>query len=138
MSDYFSKGKQEEDKELLYTARQRELYLRFTQMLSAYILQEHSVEFYASALCVTPQYLRRVVKNLSGKTVHAWINEALIREIEKRLAETDMTVQQIAEELSFSEQATLTRFFKRYKGVSPLKYRKELFSDRLLAQSGRR
>lgn len=138
VSDYFSKGKQEEDKELLYTARQRELYLRFTQMLSAYILQEHSVEFYASALCVTPQYLRRVVKNLSGKTVHAWINETLIREIEKRLAETDMTVQQIAEELSFSEQATLTRFFKRYKGVSPLKYRKELFSDRLLAQSGRR
>ncbi len=135
VTDYFSKEKNEVAEELLYTERQKDLYLRFTGMLSTYIIQEHSVMFYASALCVTPQYLRRVVKNLSGKTVHTWINEALIREIEKRLAETDMTVQQIAEELSFSEQATLTRFFKRYKGISPLKYRKGLFADRLLAKS---
>ena len=93
--------------------------------------------FYASSLCVTPQYLRRIVKYMSGKTVHTWINEALIREIEKRLAETDMTIQQIAEELSFSEQATLTRFFKRYKGISPLKYRKQLLWDKLMAGSGK-
>lgn len=135
VTDYFSKEKNEVTEELLYTERQKDLYLRFTGMLSTYVIQEHSVMFYASALCVTPQYLRRVVKNLSGKTVHTWINEALIREIEKRLAETDMTVQQIAEELSFSEQATLTRFFKRYKGISPLKYRKGLFADKLLAKS---
>lgn len=135
VTDYFSKEKEETIEELLYTDRQKDLYLRFTGMLSTYVVQEHSVMFYASALCVTPQYLRRIVKNLSGKTVHTWINEALIREIEKRLAETDMTVQQIAEELSFSEQATLTRFFKRYKGISPLKYRKRLLWDKMISES---
>lgn len=130
VTDYFSKEKNEAMEELLYTERQRDLYLRFTDLLSTCIVQEYSVVFYASTLCVTPQYLRRIVKNLSGKTVHTWINETLIREIEKRLAETDLTVQQIAEELSFSEQAAMTRFFKRYKGISPLKYRKQLVSDR--------
>ena len=126
VTNYFSKGKDEIKDDSLYTDRQKKLYVQFMKMLSECVVQEHSVTFYASSLCVTPQYLRRVIKNLSNKTVHTWINEALVQEIEKRLAETDMTVQQIAEDLSFSEQATLTRFFKRYKGVSPLKYRKLL------------
>ena len=35
-------------------------------------------------------------------------------------------IQQIAEELSFSDQSSFGKFFKRHSGVSPLKYRQQL------------
>lgn len=37
------------------------------KLLSEYVKEEHTVNFYASRLNVTPQYLRRVVKVCSGK-----------------------------------------------------------------------
>lgn len=122
-NNYFQTMQEQVSKRYSYTNRQEMLYIRFIRLLSIHIAQERTVAFYASALCVTPQYLEKIVKKISEKTVHSWINETLIQEIEKRLLETDMTIQQIAEELSFSEQASLTRIFKKHKKISPLKFR---------------
>lgn len=105
--------------------RKKMLFAQFVKLLPQYIKKEHTVNFYATLLCITPQYLRRVVKECSEKTVSEWINEELIREIRKMLQETDMSVQEIAEKLNFSEQAVLTKLFKRYMGVTPLKYRNQ-------------
>ena len=49
--------------------------------------------------------------------------EELVREIVNLLINTDKTMQAIADELHFSDQAVLTKFFRRIKGVSPLQYR---------------
>lgn len=46
-----------------------------------------------------------------------------MREIVNLLINTDKTMQAIADELHFSDQAVLTKFFRRIKGVSPLQYR---------------
>lgn len=106
--------------------RKRVLFTQFMKLLSEHIKEEHTVNFYASCLNVTPQYLRRVVNECSGKAVYTWICEELTREIINRLINTDKTIQNIADELNFSDQAVLTKFFKRMKGVSPLKYRNEM------------
>ena len=42
------------------------------------------------------------------------------------LRDPELTIQQIAEELSFSDQSSFGKFFKRHSGVSPLKYRQKL------------
>lgn len=107
----------------LETDRQKALFAQFLKQMSEHIEKEHTVNFYASLLSVTPQYLRRVVKNCSGKIASQWINEELIRKICNLLLETDISIQEIAEKLNFSDQAVLTKFFKRYKGVSPLQFR---------------
>jgi len=99
------------------------LFMKFLKMLPFHVKKEHAVDFYASKLCVTPQYLGRVVKELSNKTVYSWISQSLMCEVCKVLDETNMPISQIAEELNFSDQAVLSKFFKRYKGVSPLNYR---------------
>lgn len=123
VNNYFQETQEQPSIASSCTDRQEKLYIRFIRLLSIHITQEHTVSFYASTLCVTPQYLEKVVKKISGKTIHSWINEKLIQETERRLLETDMTIQQIAEELSFSEQASLTRIFKKHKKISPLKFR---------------
>lgn len=130
IANYQSEEKEVQRKKVMRpTDRQKTLYLQFMKILPLYIEKEHSVDFYASTLCVTPQYLGRIVRNMSDRTIHFWINETLINEIGRRLAETDMSIQQIADELNFSEQATMTKFFKKHKGVSPLRYRQQIIED---------
>ena len=103
--------------------RQRTLFALFMKLLTDNVKEEHTVNFYASRLNVTPQYLRRVVKVYSGKNAYTWICEELVREFVNLLINTDKTKQAIADELHFSDQAVLTKFFRRIKGVSPLQYR---------------
>jgi AraC-like DNA-binding protein len=42
------------------------------------------------------------------------------------LRNPDMTIQQIAVELSFSDQSAFGKFFRKHTGTSPLKYRQKL------------
>lgn len=118
------KGKYELPSEMDNTQKQK-LFFDFVKQIPLYIRNEHTVEFYASMMCVTPQYLRRVVKECSGKTVSQWINEELLREISKLLSETTMSVQEIADALNFSDMSVMSKFFKRHKGISPLVFRNE-------------
>lgn len=123
MSEILLYKTQKEKRKSRESDRKRTLFAQFMKLLSEYVKEEHTVNFYASRLNVTPQYLRRVVKVCSGKNAYTWICEELVREIVNLLINTDKTMQAIADELHFSDQAVLTKFFRRIKGVSPLQYR---------------
>lgn len=111
--------------EITESNRKRCLFMQFIHMLPAHVKEEHGVHFYAAQLCVTPQYLGRIVQEYSGRTVYQWISETLVRNIIRLLTDTDMSIQEIAEELHFSDQAVLSKLFKRYQGVSPREYRNQ-------------
>lgn len=49
------------------TGRKNVLFKQFIRLLLTHIQEEHSVGWYASQLCVTPQYLNRTVKSISQK-----------------------------------------------------------------------
>lgn len=51
---------------------------------------------------------------------------SLVGEIAKQLENTNDTMQQIANNLNFPDQVTLTKFFKRQTGYSLSEYRKNL------------
>ena len=102
-----------------------QIFIKFLQLLQTYICNEHTAGFYADQLHITPQYLRRIVKEITGHSVYQVISDHLCREICKLLLETDLSLQEIADRLHFSDQAVLSKFFKRINGVSPLKFRIE-------------
>ncbi len=110
----------------MQTGRKKEIFNTFMKLLTLYVCQEHSVGFYAAELCITPQYLNRIVKCQSDKTAYEWICLSLVGEIAKQLENTNDTMQQIAYSLNFPDQATLTKFFKRQTGCSLSEYRKKL------------
>ena len=102
------------------------LFLEFINLLSRHVRQEHGVGFYASELCVTTQYLGRIVRQFTGKTVYHWICEALVREIAQLLSNTDASLQEIADQLHFSDQAVMSKMFKRLQGIPPSVYRDQI------------
>ncbi len=95
----------------------------FVILLRENYRDKHIVSFYADSLCISPQYLTLIVKKLTGKTISQLIYDILYSEASILLNQTDLSIQQIAEELHFSDASAFCKFFKRRSGISPLKFR---------------
>ena len=106
--------------------RTEELFMNFMDLLPKHFIQEHGIEFYADALNVTPTYLSRAVRQVSGRTVVEYINRLLLMEAIWLLESTSLSIDEIAERINYADSTTFGRFFFRMKGVTPREYRKSL------------
>lgn len=109
---------------LIYKPTKEYLYDRFIGLLAQYYMQERSVTFYASKLCITPKYLSTVIKQVCGKTASACIKESILKGIEYQLCHSNESIKCIAYKLKFKNQSSFGKFFKAEKGMSPQLYRK--------------
>ena len=98
----------------------------FADLLSEYAKTETSVEFYAEKLCISKQYLSLIVKEKTQVSVGKIISIVRVEEASRLLRDPELTLQQIAEELSFSDQSSFGKFFRKHSGMTPMKYRQSL------------
>lgn len=98
----------------------------FAELLTEHIYEETSVEFYAEKLCISKQYLSLIVKEKTRVTIGTVIASMRTEAASRLLRNPDLTIQQIAERLSFADQSSFGKFFKKHAGISPLKYRQKL------------
>lgn len=106
-----------------YMPHDKQIFIRFMELLSKYFTQERHVEFYASKMCISPKYLSTTVKQVSGKTPTVWITNRTIEEIKHRLLHTQDTIKEIAYTLNFPNLSFFGKFFKKATGMSPKQYR---------------
>ena len=98
----------------------------FTQLLSEHIMTETSVGFYAEKLCISKKYLSLIVKDKTHVSIGTIISVIRTETASRMLRDPEMTIQQIASMMSFSDQSSFGKFFKKHTGMSPLKYRQNL------------
>lgn len=96
----------------------------FLKMVKDNFRSERQLKYYADALCITPRYLSRVVKECTGSSAADWIERYVVLEARALLKSTDMTVQQISDYLNFPTQTFFGKYFKRRTGLSPKEYRR--------------
>ncbi|NMH27401.1 helix-turn-helix domain-containing protein [Flavobacterium silvaticum] len=96
---------------------------RFLHEVRQHFKKERRVEFYAEKLQLSPNYLSHKVKDVTNKTAGQWIDEYIALEAKALLKSTNMTIQQIADELNFPSQSFFGKFFKRVVGISPKYYK---------------
>lgn len=108
-----------------YTCKKDFIALKFTVLVEKHFVQEHGVEFYANALCISTKHLTRIIKELTGKTPHTIICDTIIHHAMALLEDERLSVSQIAEKLNFFDQASFCKFFKRQVTVSPMEYRRK-------------
>lgn len=101
------------------------LFRRFRTLLSQDYKISREVGYYADKLCVTPRYLSSSVNNVSGISASTWIANITILNAKLLLANTDMTVHQVACELNFSNQSFFGSYFRARTGKSPKQFREE-------------
>lgn len=98
----------------------RELYIHIVNNYR----NEHQAKFYAQKMCLTPQYLNQITTNIFGKTLSSIISDLLFSTARTMLLSSDMSIQEIADELNFADQSSFSKFIKKIAGKSPNALRK--------------
>lgn len=107
-----------------------DLMFRFVKLLITKCKEWYEVANYSTELCVTPVYLSRAIKSISGKTAIECIHEARIYEAKVMLRNPDFAVQDVSDLLHFSDQSAFGKFFKKHTGISPMEYKKNIFMSK--------
>lgn len=81
---------------------------------------------YAELLYVTPNHLNALCQDLVGKTAGELIRERVLLEAKRLLTNADMTIAELSIELNFQDNSYFNRFFKKYTGMTPDNFRKQL------------
>ena len=104
--------------------RARAVFEDFLRLVQDHHMTERSLGFYADKLYMSPKYLSKLVKNVSGRSAHDWIDLLVIRQAQNLLKYSDLPIKQIVTQLNFPNQTTFYRFFKIQTGQTPTEYRK--------------
>ena len=104
--------------------RVEEIFIGFIRLLPSHFAEHHDIAFYADRLHISPVYLSRVVRQVTGRTVIDYINQMLMMEATFLLQTSQLSITQIADHLHFADTPSFSKFFSRLKGMSPKEYRK--------------
>ena len=105
-------------------SRKEDLFERFIRAVTADFKVERSVTYYAEKLFLTPKHLSTAVKEVSGKTAGEWIDGLVLLEAKALLKSSEMSIQEISDELHFANQSFFGKYFKHHTGMSPKEYRR--------------
>ena len=83
------------------------------------------VDDFASQLNITPKYLSTLLKETMSRRPSEMIKLFTLKAIERRLRFTDMTMQEIANDLNFPNASFFGKYVKEHLGMTPLEYRKK-------------
>ena len=85
-----------------------------------------SMESMAKLCHVSSSYFSRLFSKEIGENFSTYISKLKIKWAKALLEETDMTINEISDELGFSESGYFIKIFKKYEGVTPNLYKKHL------------
>lgn len=96
---------------------------KFLSLVQQHFKKERFLDFYAEKLEVSTKHLSRTVKESTGFTAVEWIDRFVILEAKVLLKSTNMSIQQISDELNFGTQSFFGKYFKKHIGRSPKDFR---------------
>lgn len=110
----------------LACSKDTELVRRFKHLLKRDFASRKMVSDYAAELCVTPNYLNRTVKKITGYTASHHIQQQIILEAKRQAVHSNVSMKEIAYFLGFDNLAHFSKFFKNNSGMNFSRFKKEL------------
>lgn len=96
----------------------------FIQLIEQHFAEKHKVRDYAEMLLITPNYLNALCTRIAGKSAGELIRGRIMLEAKRMLLHDSRTVAEIGHDLHFEDNSYFCRFFKKYEGTPPEKFRK--------------
>ncbi|MFD1745550.1 helix-turn-helix domain-containing protein [Rhizobium helianthi] len=93
------------------------------QLISRHYRQHLPVEEYAALMGMSSTHLNRIVRQATGRSTHDLLTERLMEEARRELVFTGYSVQQVSENLGFTDPAYFSRVFRQRSGMTPRQYR---------------
>ena len=105
------------------SSRAKLTFEAFLKLVADYHTTERGMAFYAEKLCLTPKYLSKLIKQVSGKSGPEWISSFVVIEAKNMLKYSEMPVKEIVYRLNFPNSSVFYKFFKAHTGMTPTEYR---------------
>jgi len=96
---------------------------RLRALVDEFFRVEHQLGFYAEKLGMTVDRLNDHVKRATGVTAGHLIRQRVLTEAKRQLVFTTQPIQDIAQELAFSDPSHFARFFRKHTGTTPHEFR---------------
>ena len=96
---------------------------KFMRMVEQSDGRIRKVDDFANQLNITPKYLSTLLKETMNRRPSEMIHFYTLKAIKHRLRFTDMTMQEIANDLKFPNASFFGKYFKEHAGMTPLEYR---------------
>lgn len=123
--DMMLKAEQNEQNDNTTGIHRRKLADKFLQLVEQSNGRMRRVDDFASQLNITPKYLSMLLKETMNRRPSDIIQLFTLKAIQHRLRFTDMTMQEIANDLNFPNASFFGKYFKEHSGMTPLDYRKK-------------
>ena len=105
------------------SARANIVMENFLKLVGEHHHEERQVGFYAEKLYLTPKYLSKLVRSVSGRSAPEWINSFVILEAKNLLKYSNLSIKEIVYNLHFSSVPSFYKFFRKQTGMTPMEYR---------------
>lgn len=103
---------------------------RLEDLLDGYLSDDNliskglpTVKFISDELNISPNYLSRLLKTLTGQSTQQIIQDKIIKKAKEKLSTTNLSVSEIAYELGFEHPQSFTKLFRNKTNQSPLAFR---------------
>ena len=93
--------------------------------LAANYRQKFSLPEVAAKCYLSPYYLSRLFRRVTGQSIVDYLNNRRIEAAQKLLETTELSISAIAEQTGFASAAHFRRVFREVMDISPLQYRKK-------------
>lgn len=100
------------------------LCMKFYNLIFDHFREQHTTAYYADRLCITPNYLAMITRQICNETPKQAIDRMIVLEMKYMLRNTSLTAEQIALHLHFPDTSYMCRFFRKQTGYSLSEYRK--------------
>lgn len=94
-----------------------------TTYLEQHVSEELTRESVARAVGISPSHFSRLIREKKGRTFTDLLNQYRIERACTLLVRSSHTLAQIATETGFCDQSYFSKVFRRYKDVTPARYR---------------
>jgi AraC family transcriptional regulator, transcriptional activator of pobA len=98
--------------------RDSEIVRKFIMLVKKNFFTKKMVLDYAKELYVTPNYLNRIVKKISGFTASHHIQQCIIMEAKRQAIYSGLNMKEVADLLGFDDYFHFSKFFKTNSGTN--------------------
>src|SRR5690606_9390005 len=93
------------------------------RLVAAHFREHLPAEAYASRLGLSPTHLNRLVKEVTGQTLHNLTMGRVLDEARRALVFTPATIREVADSLGFADAGYFSRCFRKRTGWTPGDFR---------------
>ncbi len=100
------------------------MFLQFQELVEKDCFNHKKVAYYAKQLAVTAKTLNNVTQSIIHKSAKVFINEIVIIQSKRIIANSNESLTEIAFKVGFNDPTNFFKYFRKYTGLSPSQFRK--------------